>query len=281
MAVIKSGDSVYELIINSDGSAKVRLVDGAGNVVDMSPKDFYLEVQKGNITGTIDYSAFGINPDIDIATVPEDISVAGGVFVPPTTYRVHDITSASANDTAAGTGARTLKIYGVTSAGLESETITMNGAANVPTTKAYSDIYRMYVETAGGGYTNAGIITATAQVDATVTCSIIVDGFNSCRKCIRLIPPGYTGYLFDFSAAMYCATAGSYADCYLLRGSNYNILRPAAYHSLSNTGSSNETDEFKAPLVLASGEWVKARTTVVSNNNTLVQARFNLILVAN
>lgn len=280
MAVIKSGNSTYELIIDNNGSAKVILTDGNGTTIDMSVKDFFLEVSKGNVPGVIDYSAFGINTDIDIATVPEDITATGGIFVAPTTYRVHDITSASANDTAAGTGARTVAVYGVTANGLENEVITMNGVANVPTTKMYSDIYRMFILTAGSGNTNAGAITATAQTDATVTCTIPVDGFNSCRKCIRLIPPGYTGYLFDFQASMYCATAGSYADCYLLIGST-TISLPKAYHSLSNTGNSNETDNFLVPLQVSAGTWIKARTTVVSNNNTLLNARFNLILVAN
>lgn len=280
MAIIKSGNSNFELIIDGNGAARVLLTDSNGNVIDMSTKEFFLEVSKGNISGTLDYSAFGVNSDIDVATVPEDIMTTGGVYVAPTTYRVHDITSASANDTAAGTGANTIAVYGVTVNGLENEIITMNGVANVSTTKMYSDIYRMFILTAGSGNTNAGAITATAQTDATITCTIPVDGFNDCRKCVRLIPPGYTGYLFDFQTAMYCSTAGSYADCYLLVGST-KITLPKAYHSLSNTGNSNETDTFLIPLKIESGTWVKARTTVVSNNNTLINARFNLILVAN
>lgn len=32
-----------------------------------STSDYYLEISKGNIPGTIDYSAYGLNMDVDTA----------------------------------------------------------------------------------------------------------------------------------------------------------------------------------------------------------------------
>lgn len=81
-------------------------------------REFYLSIAQDANPGYLDYSAFGINQDIDILTAPEDVWLNGGVFVPPTTYRIHNIASASANDTSAGTGAKTIKIFGVVSTGL-------------------------------------------------------------------------------------------------------------------------------------------------------------------
>jgi hypothetical protein len=242
--------------------------------------DFFLSLSKGEIANHSDYSAFGINQDVDTGT-PEDIWLNGGTFTPPTTYRVHNIASASANDTSAGTGARTVKVYGVVSTGLAEETITMNGTSNVATVNSYSDIYRMYILTAGSGETNAGAITATAVTDATVTCTIPTGGLNTCRKCIRLIPPGYTGYIYDFQAGMSQATASSFADVYLMTKESGGVWLSRRYHSLNNSGSSVEFDEFKVPLKLTEGTWVKVRCTSVTNNNTLVQAAINLILVKN
>lgn len=133
--------------------------------------DFLLEVAKGNVPKHSDYSVTGFNSDIDSGTTPETICGGGGVFTPPTTYRIHDIVSTSANDTAAGTGLRTVRIYGVTSSGFETEDKTMNGLTNVPTTKSYIDIYDIVPLTFGSGGTNAGVITATAAAPGTVTTS--------------------------------------------------------------------------------------------------------------
>lgn len=242
-------------------------------------RDFYLEISKGNVPKHSDYGCFGINGDVDTATTPEDIQDAGGIFVPPTTYRIHAIVSNSANDTSAGTGARTVQIFGVVSTGLAEETIILNGVTPVNTVNSYSDIYRMVIYTSGSGLTNAGIITATAATDATVTISIQVNGYNASRRAIRLIPPGYKGYLNSWKGAMTQSTASNTALLYLLTKTSTGIWISRGLHSLTNTGSSHEEDIFKIPLLLSAGEWVKVQCTSVSANNTLVQCDINITLV--
>lgn len=242
-------------------------------------RDFYLELSKGNVVNHSDYSAYGINLDIDSATVPEDIWYNGGIFVAPTTYRVHDIVSSSVSDTAAGTGMRNIKVYGVVAGGLASETIVLNGTTNVPTVNSYSDIYLMEGATWGSDLFNVGSISATAQTDATVTAYITVNN-NATKKAIRLIPPGYTGYLYDFQAGMQQATASSFAEVYLFIKEGTGWV-PKTVHLLSNTSNTVEIDLFKAPRKLTAGTWIKAQCTSVTNNNTLVHASFNLILVKN
>ena len=243
--------------------------------------DFFQLVAEGKMPAYQDYSGSGVNKDVDTGSTPEDIWLAGGVFVPPTTYRIHNIVSASANDTAAGTGARTVRVFGVTVNGLESEVVAMNGVTPVPTTKAYKDIYEMQVAVPGAGNTNAGIITATAVTDATVTATILVDGLNTSRKAIRYIPTGYTGYLYDWNAGMEHATAGNSAGVYLLTKYDGEAWLSRGYHSLSNSGASYEIEHFKTPLVLPADTWVKIQCTSVSANNTLIQGGFNLMLKQN
>lgn len=240
-------------------------------------RDFYLELSKGNVPNHSDYSAYGINLDIDSATVPEDIWYNGGLFVAPTTYRVHNIVSSSVNDTAAGSGLRTLKVYGVVSTGLASETVIMNGTTNVATANSYTDIYLIEGLTWGGDTGNAGNITATAVTDATVTAYMPI-GKNSTQKAIRLIPPGYTGYLFDWQGTMQQATASSFAEVYLMKklGESWTPIR---YHPLNNVSNNTEIDYFKTPYKLDAGVWIKAQCANVTNNNTLVQVSMNLILV--
>lgn len=68
-----------------------------------------------------------------------------------------DVTSSSANDAAAGTGARTATLYGLDSNfDPLTETITLNGQTIVTSTKAFRRIFEIVVDTAGTGLKNAG-----------------------------------------------------------------------------------------------------------------------------
>ena len=78
------------------------------------------------------------------------------------------------NDTSAGTGMRTVQVYGLTTWGTAetSETVTLNGVTPVNTVSSYVIIHRMHGVTWGTGGVNAGTITATAATDATITAEI-------------------------------------------------------------------------------------------------------------
>lgn len=249
----------------------------------LNNNDPFLEaVRTGKYAGKTcyDYSAVGKNGDVDTGGY-EDLWYAGQ-FTPPTAPRIHDIVSTDINDdgSPAGTGARTIQIYGVTASGLESENIIMNGTTNVATTKTYYDIYDMVVWTAGSGNTNAGVITATAQTDGTVTCGIAIGDGNAALRAIRYIPTGYTGYLFDWNASMYQNTTGYTAEVCLKTKFSSGVWIEKAEHILVALGSSNERDEFKMPLVIPAESHVKIEVATVSNNNTVVQGGFSLLLVA-
>jgi hypothetical protein len=142
-------------------------------------------------------------------TAEEDIIAAGGTFTEPTAARVHAIVSGSANDTAAGTGARIVDVYGIGSDGLAlSEGVTLNGATPVNTTKSYLFINEMKVRTAGSGGVNAGIITATAATDSTVTCTIPV-GYNISKQAAYMAPAGLNKRIEYFNASTVNATGGA------------------------------------------------------------------------
>ena len=73
--------------------------DKQDDIITETGKDFMLEVARNNKTGISYINKFGRNPDIDTGTDPEDIWDVGGLWVPPTTARLHNIASSSANDT--------------------------------------------------------------------------------------------------------------------------------------------------------------------------------------
>ena len=112
---------------------------------------------------------FGYN--IAIGTSQEEIWNVGGLEAYLSTAERMNIVSTSTNDDGdpAGTGARTLTIFGLDNDWMEiNETKTLNGQTNVLTDNSYLRVFRMVVNTAGSTGSNVGTITATAQTAGTV-----------------------------------------------------------------------------------------------------------------
>ena len=169
---------------------------------DEDVKSFDLEVSKGKIPGHRTLNKFGRSTDVDsgITTdVHDGANATTGlvVWVAPTEARIHQITSTSTDDDGdvAGVGARTIKIWGLTSwsATETSQTLTMDGTSNVATS-AYVIIHRMKVLTKGATNVNVGIITATADTDGTVTAQINA-GEGQTQMAIYGVPSGETFYI--------------------------------------------------------------------------------------
>jgi hypothetical protein len=128
----------------------------------------------GEVDGTAGLNVFGRNADLDAAS-SEDLWEKGGDYVFPTAARIHDIKSTDPDDDGnpADTGARTVYIEGLDSNhDVISEIKTLEGTTNVPTTSSYLRVNRFLVLTAGSTGTNEGTLTATAQVDGTVSAQI-------------------------------------------------------------------------------------------------------------
>jgi hypothetical protein len=113
------------------------------------------------------------------------------------------VSSSNANDTSAGTGARTIQISGLDGSYNEvSETITMNGQTAVTTSNSYIRMNRALVLTAGSGGANAGIIyvgtgTVTAGVPVNKYTTINGDGLNQSLQAFWTVPAGYTAYIYQ------------------------------------------------------------------------------------
>ena len=143
------------------------------------PKDFYLEIARGNVPGITCVNKFGEAPS-GVQTTATDIwdradaTPTQQIWIAPTQARTHTIASSDANDTDGGTGARTVRVWGLTSwTTVEvSEDVTMDTASPPVTSNSYVIIHRMRVLTSGATSVNIGTITATATGDATVTATI-------------------------------------------------------------------------------------------------------------
>lgn len=159
-----------------------------------------LDISMGLVAGIVTRSITGyVDAGIDIADTDIWAGADGGglnqnIWVRPTAARVHTIASTSLLDTAAGVGARTIAVTGLTSwtaSGETTEIITMNGVTPVNTVNSYVIVNDMTVVTCGASGPNVGRIYATAVVDLTVSANmragagrttLAIYGFPSTKK---------------------------------------------------------------------------------------------------
>lgn len=147
-----------------------------------------------------------------------------------------DITSTSANDTSAGTGARTIRIVGCDDTGaIISEVLTLNGNTIVQSALSYKLIYGMEVLTTGTGKVNAGDIhcvktgtggTYTTGAPGTLTsalCKMLI-GWNQSMTGIFCVPPGKTATVRRIEGMSRTQAAGLFLYKQTLAGGNLELL---------------------------------------------------------
>lgn len=224
----------------------------------------------------------GVATDVhDGANATDDVDI----WVAPTQARTHQITSTSTNDTAAGTGARTIKIYGLTDwdTAEVSETITMNGTSNVATANDYVIIHRMKVLTKGASGPNVGVITATADTDSTVTAQINA-GEGQTQMAVYGVPSTHTAYVSQYYAgAIKTSTAITVGVALLANpepGDEVTSFVTKHTIGLDTTGSSYVNHQF-APFAGFVGPAILKVQVNSSANNADVSAGFDLVLVEN
>lgn len=162
----------------------------------------YINVARGLVPGMSRLQKVGYNTGVGTA----DTTVWNETTTPvayPATAATITISSSSANDTTAGTGARTVTITGLDATFRQfTEVITLTGQTAVTTIGLFYRVNNMTVTTAGSGGVNAGVIyagtgTVTVGKPATIYNSIGI-GFNRSLSGFTTIPLGMTGYLVSF-----------------------------------------------------------------------------------
>jgi len=165
--------------------------------------DFFLAVSKGDFTGYTKVSKFGRNPGVKSADY-ESIWDGTNLYPWPTAAETLSVVSDDADDTSAGTGARTVEIEGLDSSwNVLTETVTMNGLTPVVTTGLFLRVYRARVVTAGSTGANEGTITMTNTTSSNVIAQISVDnsGFGQTLMACYTIPASKTGYLISVNGS--------------------------------------------------------------------------------
>lgn len=172
------------------------LIDPITGLLTSAIRDYMIEVgffsNTGAYAGQRRVTSLGNNPDIDTATTPEDIWTGGGAYPWMTGATSLEVVCASASDTSAGTGARTISIAGLKADYTElSQTITLNGVTPVAVPTQLFRINQVVMLTAGSGKVNAGDITVR-DAGAGTTRAIIPTGYGISRQSIFTVPAGFT-----------------------------------------------------------------------------------------
>lgn len=238
---------------------------------------FELQVARGFIEGHRTVTVFGYNGDVDTSEVT--VWPLPSIIGHPAAALQMKVSSTSANDTSAGTGARTVVIQGLDANYVEiSETVTLNGQTEVLTAQSFFRINYAYVATTGSTNSAAGDIyfgtgTVTAGVPATLY-NIIKYDFNNTVTGHYTIPAGYTGYLSQglFSAGQ--ASGSTQVRGRLLTTGLDDIRRTAAVTTVNN-GVADYVFEY--PLRIPEKTDLEA-TGIGSANNNGVSCMFILLL---
>ena len=238
-------------------------------------EDFFTNVSLDKVPGMSVIDKFGRNPDVDTGTDPEDLWDRGGLWQAPSTACQHNIKSTDDNDKAGGTGAQTEEIFGLTADyNIKTEIVSLNGTSNVPTLGLYRIIHRKIVRSAGSNGRNLGTLTATSQVDGTVTAQI-APGNNQTLMAIFQIPANTVGLLGQYYVDVNESVgAGKVAFDLLVKpiGEVWQVKHHRG-------GSERIPHSFTFPRPIAAKSLVKLGNLIVSNNNTDVSGGFEILLV--
>jgi hypothetical protein len=225
----------------------------------------------------------GTNVDVDTSTTPEDIWGNAGLYTGfPAAAEAVRVTSSSADDTAAGTGARTVILNGLDANGnFLAETVTLNGTTPVVTVNSFLRLNRAYVATSGSGNTafNAGTITIQHNVTTANVFATIDIGIGAARTTAYTIPANTTGVLTQLSASGVRAssTFNGVVALYMRLPSSAPILS----EQMDISDSLSVSHSIRGGIYLPAGTDVILRVLTTSANNIVVSGSLEITLIRN
>jgi hypothetical protein len=251
------------------------------DVAVLSNVDTGLEVARGNVAGHSYVNKFGRNPDIDTGGF-ETIWNGGASYTghDAVAAEITTLSSSNAADTAAGTGARTVEVYGLDASYLEiSEVVTLLGTTLVDTTLSYIRLNRMIVRSAGTGGVNVGTLNAAQKITTANIFAVMPIGYNQTMICAYTIPAGKTGYMTSWGAGL---SGKTNSNCNVkIRARPFGeVFQVKEELSVQGAGTSHFNRKFAVPNKYAEKTdlFIEADT---DTNNTAVAADFDIVLVDN
>jgi hypothetical protein len=225
----------------------------------------------------------------DLGSSLEDVWATGGIYSYPTSASTLEAISTSTNDTAAGSGARTLRVEGLDANFEEiSEDITMNGtSATTATTAAFLRVNRAYVLTTGTyGTGSAGNITirissagATQATINNVTADTIAWDYGQTQLARYTVPAGKIAFMSKVTVQ---AEANKRADIAMYQRQNADtVSAPFSARRVfySSEGLSNFAEqEFDGPIFFPEKTDIITQARLASGANGRVTVTFALFI---
>jgi hypothetical protein len=282
MAIWNKNDQAY-LQGNKTLFESFMLADKDGNIINSFGIASNIPIANGDVDGYAAIHKFGRNPDVGNA--PETVWMHGGKYQylavnsPSTVYAY----SANSEDSASGTGARTITIQGLDNNFNEiEETITVNGAVS---TKTFLRIYRAFVATAGSTSTNVGnvLISTGAGGTGTVLADIgtigtgTTFGLGQTQLALYTIPAGKTGYLTTWNVG--CAPMNNKATVLLKSRELDGVDVPFRTKDIVDLVGGYHTQNYSIPLRFP--EKTDIEVVAAGDSNTIISSSFDIILVDN
>ena len=160
------------------------------------------------------------------------------------------------------------------------EFIIMNGTTNVPTVNALYRINRMHGHGVGSNKTNVGIITATADVDATVSAQINI-GNGQTQMAVAYVPFGKIGIITNYYASMFRDGAAKDALAEIeMRSNLWGTDSENIEHAMGLSvigGVSEKTFNPYKKIGQETDVWL--RVNDVSDDNSIIFGGFDIILI--
>jgi hypothetical protein len=260
--------------------------------------DDNLQIALGRITGVTHVNKYGQAED-GVQTTATDIwdradaSATQQIWLAPTAARIHTIVSSSTADDGtpegAGGGAQAVRVYYLPDwdTAEASEDVILNGTAGVAMNNAAVIIHRMKIIPVGTTYNiNAGNITATAAVDATITAQINI-GQGQTNMAIYGIPSTQTAYATGYSLNSHnSATPATPAEVdFTLLANERPDLDTTVFINKGNLGTISSGTTFTArkyrPYRKVAGPAIVKIQAIATDADTEGVAEFDLILVDN
>ncbi len=214
---------------------------------------------------------FGTNDAVGTGTF-EDIWAAGGDYPWPTTAEPVRVRSGgNANDTAAGSGAQKVRVFGLNGDFEEiNEELTLAGASeSASSTQSFQRVYRAYVTDTGTyGGTNTGNILIENESSNQLLGQIMA-GVGQTQLALYTMPKGRTGYILEFGFEI---ESGKPVDLEFFQRPAADVVSGSGMqaprileHVISGTGN-GEISFAGAPLVVApkTDIWVRGKATAQS-----------------
>jgi hypothetical protein len=167
---------------------------------------YLFDIAEGHIPDHAAFTKMGVYSAV--GTTELDLWEGGSGYPWLTAAQTISVISSQAGDTAAGSGARTVYINYLNSAGVTGrETITLNGTAAVTSTNTMYRINSVVVASTGGTYMTTGTITVAKSAGGTALAYILA-GLTRSRMCIYQVPYGKVLFITSVTYGCHSATKG-------------------------------------------------------------------------